>query len=217
MLPSVLSVTTPAIDLTLLTLAELRSAVNLTNNSRDSDLKILGADVADAITQACKVATDGATPATFRLETLTETFRLNRWFNRKSQQSSHAALLLGRRPIVSVVSIVEAGITLDPSAYEVHAGAGMLERLVLDAPSHWARDKIVVSYTAGWSTVPQGLKRAAGKLAKLYWDEKSKNSSLRQITIPGVSEKTYWIGSPTDPDIPQDVMDDLGPYINLQA
>jgi len=218
-LSSVISVTAPASDLTLLSIAELRTAVGLSDNSRDADLTRIGGYIADAIAQACKVATDGATPPTLRQESLTETFRLNRWWNRTSHYTPKEMLILARRPIVSVASVVEAGNTLDPTApdYEIRSGTGMLLRLFNNAPSHWAHDLIVVTYTAGWATVPQGLKRAAEKMMRLYWAQSTRDPLLRQENIPGVLEQTYWIGSPSDPSIPQDVMDDLGPYINPQA
>lgn len=217
MLPSVINVTTQATDLALLTLPELRSAVGATNNSTDATLTRLGCRISDAITQACKVATDGAKPPTLLQESLIETFRLNRWWNRRDHSEPRSTLILARRPIVSVTSVAEAGVTLDPCSYEIHASEGTLVRLFNDAPSHWCRDKIVITYTAGWATVPQGLKRAAEKLVAFYWSELSKDPLLRIENIPGVLERTYWIGSPSDPSIPQDVMDDLGPYINLQA
>lgn len=217
MLPSIISVTQEASDLTLLTIDELRSAAGIADGSKDAALTQLGTRVADVITQACKVATDGATPPTLRQEVLTETFRLNHWWNRRNQQSARETLILARRPIVSVQSIVEAGNTLDSSDYEIHASAGTLIRLFNDAPSHWARDKIVVSYTAGWDIVPQGLKRAAERLVQLYWFEIGIDPAVRQENVAGVYSQTRWIGSVTDPSIPQEVMDDLGPYINPQA
>lgn len=212
----VLSVTSPASDLTLLTIAELRSAVGLTNNSRDADLIRIGTRIADALTQACHVSADGATPPTLRLETLTDTFRLNQWWGRLRHQTDRETLVLSRRPIVSIISVVEIGVTLDPTSdFEVRSAAGELTRLFNDEPSRWGPGKIVVSYTAGWSIVPEGLKRAAEKLTRFYWAEASRDPLLRSEIVTGLGEKTYWIGAPDDPSIPQDVMDDLGPYLNL--
>jgi hypothetical protein len=181
-------------------------------------VKRLASRVADAITQACKIATDGATPPTLRLETVQDTYRLNRWWNRRDHPGLKETLIVSRRPIVAVNSVVEAGVTLDPTTdFEVRAGTGFLIRLFGDSPSHWARDKIVVNYDAGWATVPEGLKRAAEELMTFYWSEGYKDPLLRSINVPGVLERQYWIGSPTDPAIPQSVMDKLGPYINPQA
>jgi hypothetical protein len=218
MLSPAFNVITPATDLTLLSLAEMRAAVGLTNNDRDSAVKRVGSRVVAAITNACKIATDGATPPTLRQETVQDTFRLNRWWNRRDHPGLKETLILSRRPIVQINSVVEAGNTLDPTAdFEVRAGAGFLNRLFMDSPSHWARDKIVINYDAGWATVPDGLKRAAEELMVFYWSEGYKDPLLRSVTVSGVLEREYWIGSPTDPAIPQSVMDKLGPYINPQA
>lgn len=212
-----LTVTSPASDLSLLSLAEMRTAAGQSDGSRDADVKRIGSRVADAITAACKIAADGATPPTLRQESLVDTFRLDRWWGRTSHHDDHYEIILSRRPIVSVTSVVEAGVTLDPSSYEIRASKGTLARLVADVPSRWVPSKVVVTYVAGWATVPEGLKRAAEKLMKFYWSEASRDPLLRSVEVPGILNKTYWIGAPGDPSIPQDVMDDLGPYLNLLA
>lgn len=214
MQPQVLSVTTPATDLSLLTLPEMRAAVRVPDGRRDVDVKRIGTRVADAIVTACKVATDGAVPPTLRAESVVDTFRLNRWYGRTDHGRAPNELVLSRRPIISIASVVEAGITLDPTSYELRAGAGMLLRLFGDTPTHWVPSKIVVTYSAGWAIVPEGLKRAAEKMMRLYWSEASRDPLLKSVDIPGVENKTYWIGGVNDPSIPQDVLDDLGPYIN---
>ncbi len=57
---SVLSVTTtPATDLALLTIRELRAVIKVSDGSQDIALKRLGSRVADRITQACNIAADG--------------------------------------------------------------------------------------------------------------------------------------------------------------
>jgi hypothetical protein len=203
--PSVLTVVTPASNLALLTLDELRACAGLTDGSQDTALNRLGG----------RIPADGATPPTLLQETLTETFRLNRWWGRRDHLSARETLILSRRPIVSITSVTEAGTLLDPTEYEIRSGAGTLGRLFNDTPARWAWDRIDVAYVAGWSTVPQGLKRAAEKLARLYWCQAQRDPTMRSEQAVGVASWTYWIGSPTDPDIPQDIMDDLGPYLNV--
>lgn len=212
------NVITAATDLTLLSLAEMRAAVGQKNNNRDADVQRAASRVAGAITAACKLAADGATPPTLRLETVQDAFRLNRRWNRRDHSDTQEKLILSRRPIVKINSIVEAGITLDPTSdIEVRGAEGALIRLIDDKPAQWARDKIVVNYDAGWAVVPDGLKRAAEELMTFYWSEGFKDPLLRSINVPGVVEKQYWIGSPSDPAIPQSVLDKLGPYINPLA
>lgn len=216
------SVITAATDLSLLAIDELRAAVNISDSSRDADLQRIGKRVAAVIAAACKVATDGVTPPTLRLETVSDTFRQNRWFGRRPQRDRDSlegdeTLYLSRRPIASVASVVEAGVTLDPGSFEIRAGTGALVRLNNDVPMQWARNKIVIVYDAGWDVVPDGLKRAAEQLMQIYWSQQVKDPLVRQVSIPGVLERQFWIGAATDPAVPQDVMDDLGPYMNLLA
>lgn len=220
MLSPNISVTAAATDLSLLSISELRKAANVSDGSRDTDLLALGLRVAATIAGACKIATDGATPPTLRKETITDTFRRSRWVGRAAQRDRDdldggELLYLSRRPVVTVSSVVEAGTALDPSSYEIRAGIGALVRLNNDVPCQWARNKIVVVYDAGFATVPYGLKRAAEQLIQMYWSQQTKDPLVRESNIPGVLERQFWIGSSSDPSIPQDVMDDLGPYMNL--
>lgn len=208
-----ISVTAPAGDLTYLSIAEMRAAVGIADDSRDTDLQRISGRVASAITEACKVATDGATPPTLRKETITDTFRLSRTMARL-HYTDPAPLHLSRRPIVSIASVVEAGTTLDPTSYEIRAAEGAIYRLNVDSRCDWSVGKTVVVYDAGWVTVPERLKLANEKLLRQYWFENGRDPSERQVNIPGVMEVQRWIGAPADPSIPQDVMDDLGPYIN---
>lgn len=217
MLSPNISVTDDAGDLSLLTVAELRSAVNISGASQDVALGRLGLRVAAAITAACKVASDGINPPTLREEAITETIRRNWRYGMPREHLNEGAhtLYLSRRPVTTVASVIESGVTLDPSMYEIHAAAGAIVRLNNDIPCQWARGKIVVAYIAGWDDIPDGLKRAAEQLMQIYWSQQANDPLVKQISIPGVIERQFWIGSSSDPAIPQDVMDDLGPYINL--
>lgn len=201
-----LTVTTPAPDTSLLTLAELRTATGVGNAAVDSDLTILGSRVASAIANICRVASSGATPPTLRLETLTETFR---------HEECLPKLILARRPIVAVSQITEDGVSLDAAEYEIDAAAGLISRLHDDRPASWPASKIVVAYQAGWETVPDDLKLAASKLAAVLWSEGERvDPNLRSEEIPGVISRTWWVGPSDDPLVPAEVMDLLTPYIN---
>ena len=201
-----LTVTTQATDRSLLTLAELRSAVGVSDGSHDAKLIALGGRLESTIANACRVASDGITPPTFRLETLTETFRLED--NRKQ-------LLLSRRPIVSVTSVVENGEDILAANYEIDAGGGLLSKLSSDYPTCWSFGKIVVAYSAGWATVPDDLKLAASKLAGVLWSEGERvDPTLRSESIPGVIDRAWWVGPTDDPLIPEEIRQLLAPYMN---
>jgi hypothetical protein len=226
---SILSVTTPAPDLALLTIEELRAAVGVKDNSKDDALTTLGKRVSGRITAACNIVEGGVIPPTLRLETLTETFLMahwgafhhtpinsHYWRNPREQPSALDPMVLSRRPIVSVSSVDESGTMLDPADYQIVPSKGELIRLFNGLPSSWWRgQKITIVYEAGWEAVPENLKRAAEQLARDYWFQQARDPAVRQINVPGVVERQYWVGSPNDPDISQEIMDMLRDYRNV--
>ena len=202
-----LSVTTAAADRSLLTLAELRAAAGVPDNSRDAELTTLGARVAAAITGACQVARGGAVPPTLRLETLTETLQNDR---------HRTEIVLSRRPVVSVTSVTEIDAALTSADYEIEAGAGLLRRLAAGRPWCWPCRKVVIVYQAGWQTVPDDLKLAAAKFVQAEWQQGSRDPLLRRVKVEGISEREYWVDPTKDSVIPAEVMDILerGGYVN---
>ena len=199
-----LTVTTAATDLNLLTLAELRSATGI-ETGQDAELAALGRRVSSAITKVCKVPAAGAVTPTLRLETLTETYRL---------KSCQELLHLSRRPLISIISVTEDDEALVAADYEIDGY--QLRRLEDDERSRWAAAKIVIVYRAGWATVPDDLRLAAMKLSASYWTEASRESGLRSEEIPGVYSASYQDKESDNPSIPFDVMQILndGDYVH---
>lgn len=202
---SILTVDTAAAALALLTLPELQAATKVTDGSRKADLLQFGLELAAAITGVCKVRGDGTTPPTLLLETLTETFRPEQAWQR---------LVLARRPIVAVTSVVECTTTLAADQYEIGAGAGYLRRLHCDRPIRWPADKIVVTYQAGLASVPDDLRRAAKRAATMLWAESGRDPNLKRVRTEGIGEREYWVGSTDDPLLSADILELLSAYIN---
>lgn len=201
-----LTVTSAAADPNLLSVEEMRAAVGVTGSSSDAALLILNGRISRAIAAHCRVASAGVAARTLRQETLTETFRTG---------MSREKLILSRRPIVSVTSIVEDGETLTGSDYEIDASSGILTRLEDDEPACWSWSKIVVVYVAGWSTVPDDLKLAASKLASEIYTVGTRDPNLKRIEVAGVEEREYWVSPSSDPLISAEVDALLAPYMNV--
>lgn len=187
---SVLVVTTPASDLSLLTQAERREAIGVTDSSQDVKLAALDLRLAAAIMTECDIAIGAGAEPTLRRETLTETFR----------HVDVAELVLSRRHEIEITSLVEDGVaqTVDVS-FIVHPESGIATRLCDDRPRRWCAAKVVVVYKAGFVTVPGDLKMAAMDFMRLAWAEKKRDPSLKSevIDIPDVRrvERGYWVGS----------------------
>jgi hypothetical protein len=213
-----LQIPSPNTDRSLLTIEELRSAAGVTDSSRDTELQVLGDAIAALITQACQVARVGAIPPTLRQEAVVETF------NAPVHHGYHwlpidraGALHPSRTPIVSIESVVEGTRTLTTSDYQVDGAA--IYRLSSGHRMHWQCGPIVVSYTAGYATVPYDLKWAATKFVQAALLENGRDPYLKRKVIMGVSEYEWWIDPTKDSIIPPEVMDILvrGRYVNRFA
>lgn len=212
-----LVVTTPAPDLNLLTLAEIRLAVGVPTGS-DAELTALGLRISAAITAACNVARGGAVPPTLRLETLTETLRFRGGYGCAPWASNTCGpqeITLSRRPVTEIQSAVDGTATLSASDYDLDGSSAVLKRLQSDCLSSWCGPKVTIVYKAGWAVVPDDLKLAASKLAATVWTETARDPNLKRIKVEGVGEREYFYGSVNDPAIPAEVMELLEPYRNI--
>lgn len=211
-----LRVDTPAADLQLLTIEELAAAVGLDpeDGSEDEALAAIGLRAAAAIASHCRIAPGGSYPRTLRLEGVTETFLAQR--RRRSPE-----LLLARRPIENpeTIAVIEAGITLTGSDFLVNEADGILVRVSGGSTIDWSCQQITVSYSAGWSTVPDDVKEAASKLVAAYFSQSSSGGAgVRSEEVPDVYRVTFM--NPADQlgaqsPLPAEVALLLEPYRNI--
>lgn len=200
-----LTVTSPAADPTLLTIAELRAAAGVQDQTQDAALALIGEEVSAAIARACGVAQSGIIAPTLRQETIVETLRL---------EEGRKAIVLSRRPVSAIAAVVEGVETLAGPDYEFDGAGGLLYRLDSDERTYWPPCRVVVTYVAGLATVPPDLRRAAMKMVTEMWATSSRDPNLKRVRIEGVSEREYWVAPAADPLVSAEVMDLLGPYRN---
>ncbi len=212
-----LTIATPNTDRSLLTLAELRAAVGVSDGSKDAALVPLGEYVSAMITSACKVAKSGVIPPTLRLETVTETFLF------KSLQKS---LVLARRPVVELVSVTQTDSLLSETEYSLDAASGILYRANVagyytmpNGPwGWWPAGNTVIEYSAGYEGVPADLKYAAIKFVQAENTTGSRDPNLKSLEISGVSRREWWVSDrQVTSSVPGEVMDILvrGGYTNM--
>ncbi|TIM07607.1 hypothetical protein [Mesorhizobium sp.] len=187
---SVLVVTTPASDRSLLTQAERREAIGVTDSSQDTRLAALDLRLGAAIMAECNIAVGTGAEPTLLQETLTETCRT----------IDAAVMMLARRHNVEITSLIEDGVMLtNEVSFTVNPESGLVTRLSDDHPRRWCAAKVVVVYKAGFAAVPDDLKMAAMDFMRLAWAEKKRDPSLKSevIDIPDVRrvERGYWVGS----------------------
>lgn len=204
-----LVVTTPAPDPTLLTSTEVAEALGESHGLSATALQRLNERVSELLAGACGLDRAGAAILTLRQETLTETV----WM-----PCNVGVLFLSRKPVIEVLSVneVDTDLTITDD-YIVNSERSLL-RMSSSVASTWAFGKSVISYKAGYATVPPGLKELAAKLACTLNAERGRDPSLGSEDIPGVRSATYRYGKPDDPLIPSEIMEGLrnGGFMNSQ-
>lgn len=198
-------VTVEAADKNFLSADELVAAVGATTGTPAFNARI----TAD-ICIACNVAIDGAKTPTLRRETVVETV---------DDVSGLRKIALSRRHAVVITSVTIDGETLAGSGYSVNTESGVLSRL---GGALWS-GTVVVTYVAGFATVPADLFGIALDMARLRVSESSRDPLVKRqsIDIPGVQrvDTEYWVNmggiSTNSSTVPPEITARLARYMNV--
>jgi hypothetical protein len=215
---SVVQVVTPAGSELLTTLSRVKGELNITTGAND---EILTAKIAEA-------SSDIQAAIGYRLpsEDVTETF----WHDdpHRLRHAPHlgnpaeTTLFLKRTPVSAIANVTVDSVVLDPSAYRLDPGAGLLDRLSPDGfPCSWCFCKsVVVAYTAGFvlpgvkgRNLDYGIEGAVVALVSDYWASRGRDPTLRSESIPGVIDRQFWVGAVGDPGLlPPRVLASIAPF-----
>lgn len=212
-----LTVSTAATDRKLVDSADVTTAFG--SDVIASDTLLL--QISDAISRECRVpeASGPTGPAvpTLRSETLVETFRKSSLASESSwpyeeTQRRETTLFLSRMPVASITSVVADGETLATTNYEIIGSEGRLVRLYSDTPTAWSAKKVVVTYVAGYATVPEDLKLAALLAVQEKTSSMTRDPLLRAETHEGYGSFQYALSTRADSAFPAAILNMLAPY-----
>jgi hypothetical protein len=205
----ILTVTTPAQDTMLVSLATAKDELDLTTSDKDARITRWIVEASAAIT--------GYVNRKLRLETVVETFRADAYVSEAPgehfypRETTYAGtgfsdqpipgIPLKRYPIVSMASIVEDTVTLDPAAdYEVDAENGIVYRLSGTTRIPWTGQVEVFSYSGGYATtddVEPDIQTACLLMLKHRMAAQGRDPLLQRLSIPGVIDQQFWVGQTT--------------------
>jgi uncharacterized phiE125 gp8 family phage protein len=196
-----LTVTTPATNFDLMTLASLKIAIDISNNDDDSFLRATLTRASDVISRHCK--------RIFAQETVVETLRLDQ---------SRPDIVLARYPVTEITSVVEGATTVDASGYEISEESGVLRRLQGDGDRDgwWAATRITITYNAGFAlpdAAPDALQQGCAQLVKAYYHARHRDPSLRSRDVPGINVSSFL----DIVHLPHDVRGLLEPFRNYRC
>ena len=88
------------------------------------------------------------------------------------------ALILRNTPVISVTSLVEAGVTLGVGDYLLDSSSGILYRgtSTYAAAFYSGRQLVVVTYVAGYTNPPPVVRKVALNLIQAMWEESQQAS-----------------------------------------
>ena len=178
-------VVTAATEHKLTSAANVRSVIG----SPSGDDTLIGTmiDRASALAaRYCRLADDGSHRPTFASEALRAT-----WY--KTSLDRGSSLLLPWRLSPSLTTVVEDGETLTSSDYSLRPG-GLLVRMDDDLPICWSMNKIVVTFSAGWTlptSTPPDIEAAIIDQVKMVYQTRERDITIRSETTQDVGSASY--------------------------
>jgi hypothetical protein len=191
-----LSVLVPATSSRLTSLDAVKRELSISGTSDDARLLAY-------IDQASAVIADYLGRPLGR-ETVAETLRLS---------ASSEVIMLSRWPVVSVTSVVEDGVTLAATDYEIDRS--FIYRLLSDERARWPAAKIVITYVAGYdlpSGVPSAIERAATQLVVAMNASRGRDPALRSESVEGIGSQSWLDPRNGGGPLPDGVVALLNPY-----
>lgn len=153
-----------ASDQPIVSLAAAKNALNIHLASTDDELL----DILIAITEVCEKRTG----QTWRRKTIVDTF-----------DGGASVIHLEHRPVLSVTSVVEYGVTLNPTVdYTLDPDDGLLYRGDTVTPLTWmqGRQNVTVTYVVGPEDgiVPGYIRRGFLEMLRHVWNNQRGGSNL---------------------------------------
>ncbi len=190
MMNSIVTVTSAASSYDLTTLANVKDELSISDGSSDALLRRYITSASHAASNYCN--------RVFAVETVSERFLPGRYPSGHYHNwgTKSEVLQLSRFPLITVTSITEddALLVVDTD-YLANSPNGQLTRVSDDFPIRWMAQEVVAVYSSGYATTPADLEDAVIRMVTQRWSAKGRDATLRQETIPGVREATYWIAT----------------------
>jgi hypothetical protein len=212
-------IVTPADTTQLTTLATLKEelADKITGLSDAALKRLLNRATGEIATYLnVPVAADGS--ARLGLETIEETLHRSPWLH----GHGHREIVLSRKPVTEIISVVVGGSTIDDTGYELDPAAGILKRVW--SPTTFAFNitpgaRSVITYKAGWTlpgddpedyTMPPQLEGAVLSLINLAISQSTRDPTVKTQWVTDIERLDFWVGAiGENGSIPPEIADKL--------
>ncbi len=216
----------PATDYDLVSLEDVLSELQITGPT-DADKTLLRKQIA-SISAAVSKYCDRVFVSEEVEETLWEprdSFGLRQsfsYFNDIYNLHRHHvnSIYLKRWPITSIDSIYVDDIALvsdsNSDILRIDKDNGVLYHLINGFPARWHFGKsVVVTYTGGYTTIPEDLQRAVIRWVEMAWFFAGQDVTIKNEQVYGIASVTYGTDTTTSKtaDVPDEIKLLLEPYL----
>jgi len=203
----VTAVVTAAKSADLVPLIQLKDDLAITSNKDDDYLKRTISRESAAAAQYCN--------RVFAVETVTDTIDLQRDAFPYQVPGGVRAVQLSRWPVVTLTSLTENGEALtEGTDFRVDYKSGQVLRLGVDATFvvPWQALPIVVTYSAGYATIPLDVQDAVTRMVKSRYLARTRDPYLKEDDVSGIGRQVFWVSNGTQGNLTPDVSDILDNY-----
>ena len=125
-------------------------------------------------------------------------------------------IVLDRDLVPAITTIVEDGVTLTATDYEL--SGSRLFRLSDDTRIAWCAQKVVITYTTGWTLLggmPHPIEQATLDVLRQLVARRGTASMVRSESVDGVIAVSYRDPKPEDRGLPDGVAQRLSPWVRI--
>lgn len=188
-----LTVLAPAASYDLVSLSDAKSALSITGSDQDAKIATWIDQASAAISTYCG--------RVFAVEQVEEVIR---------PSYGCVGLVLARFPVISIASIIEGEATLTSDDYEANLSSGTVDRIWSNRYACWSRDPVVVTYTAGFASIPADVQRACIVTLQHIQSNAGRDMTLRSSATTDILSESWF--APSSDALPPEVASLVAPY-----
>lgn len=205
---TITTVTVAAASYDLVDLVTVKDELGITGTTDDTQLGRYITAASAAAAQYCN--------RVFVVETVKDVIDLQRDPYPWQLAGGVNALQASRWPIVSLTTVVELDDALVADTdFRADLARGTLYRLSASDGSvvPWPPRPITLTYQAGYDPIPVDIQDAVTRMIRSRWFARGRDPMIRQVSVPGVVEKQFWVPTGADAgNMTSDVTDILDNY-----
>jgi hypothetical protein len=207
----VTEVTTPASDLSLVSLELVKDELDLPMGDFIQDARLL------RYIKQCSADVHSYCRRIFPVQTYKDSFvsdESDLW-----SWTAETVLQLSNYPVAAIESLTEGTTVLGTTNYRIDSMTGKICRVNGTNFSYWSGQQTVVQYTAGFDVIPDDVIEATLRLVTMRAHLRGRDPMLKVREGPTYGREEFWVGSMPSMahGMPYDIAQKLDVYVPIRG